>query len=98
VLEHGQVREQLAALRDDADPSAPRAIRPLRIGPEHPHFAGAALPVADEDLDRGRFPGAVRPEQTENLARAELEVDPADSLDAVVRLPQPFHFDRVHLR
>ncbi len=48
-----------------------------------------------QDLDRRRLPRAVRPEQPEHLALAHLEVDAPHRLEIAVRLPQPFHRDRV---
>ena len=44
--------------------------------------------VALEDLDRGRLPGAVRPEEGEDLARGDLEVDSLHSLEVAVGLAQ----------
>ena len=61
---------------------------------EHGHRAAVALPVALQDLDGRRLAGSVRPQQAEDLARGDLEVDPANRLDAVVRLPQSSDRDR----
>ena len=66
-----------------------RARPPCRVEPEHLHLAAVARAVALEDLDRRRLAGAVRPEQAEHLAARDLEVDPAQRLDAVVGLAQP---------
>jgi len=60
-------------LEHDADPPSPVEIRTRRIGAQHLHFTRIALSVALDDLDRRRLAGAVRTEQTEDLAGAELE-------------------------
>ena len=78
VLEHGQVREEVAALRHDAEATAPGVRRARGILAEHRHVAGVALAVALEDLDRGRLAGAVRAEQAEHLAGGDREGDAAD--------------------
>jgi hypothetical protein len=73
VPEH---RLDVAPLADDVAPAdADRAA------------AGAALP--DEHADGGRFAGPVRPEQPEQLAAADVEVEPVDGGEAAVPHPQP---------
>ena len=52
--------------------------------------------VALEDLDGRRLAGAVRAEQAEDLARLDLEVDPAQRLVRPVRLPQAADGDGRH--
>ena len=51
----------------------------LRVLAEHLDLAAVAVAVALEDLDRRRLAGAVRAEQAEHLAGADLEVDAADA-------------------
>ena len=68
--------------------------RGLRVLAEHPDLAGAALAIALEDLDRGRLAGAVGPEEGEDLAGLDLEVDAANGLDSAVGLAQPGRVDR----
>ena len=94
-LVDGQVGVVLGGLQDDADPSLP--LRPAVGGvlAEHEHFAGGAVAVALEDLDRGCLPRAVGPEQGEDLAAVDLQVDPGDRLDRAVPLVQTSHGDRV---
>ena len=55
-----------------------------RVEPEHARLTGAPRPVALQDLDRRRLPGAVRAEEGEYLADAYLEVDAADRLELAV--------------
>ena len=47
---------------------------------------GRAQPL--EDLDRRRLARTVRPEQAEDLARRDVEVDAVDGLDVAVALDQ----------
>ena len=51
---------------------------PLRVGAEHAHVTGVAVAEALGDLDGGRLAGAVRAEQGEALAGADVEVEPVD--------------------
>jgi hypothetical protein len=87
-LARGQPRPELGLLQDDADPLPERPLCLPGVEAQHPHLACVALAVALEDLHGRRLPGAVRAEQPEDLARADLEVDPADGLDVAVRLAQ----------
>ena len=91
-----QPRPELGLLQDDADPLPERPLRAARVEAEHRHLARVALPVALQDLDGRRLAGSVRPQQAEDLARGDLEVDPTNRLDAVVRLPQASDRDRRH--
>ena len=96
ALADGQVRVERRGLEDDTD-----AARATPSGAcagssaEHLDLAAVALAVALEDLDRGRLAGAVRAEQAEHLAGADLEVDPAEGLVGAVALPEPGHANRV---
>src|SRR5262245_13463413 len=92
-LARGELRDEPGLLQDEPDPVAPGAVGPLRVDAEDAHLAGAPRPIALEDLDRRRLAGAVRPEKGEDLAGADLEVDPSHRLEAVVRLAQAFHAD-----
>ena len=59
-----------------------------RVGAEHRHGAAVAAAVALEDLDRRRLAGAVRAEQREDLALADLEADAAQRLVPAVALAE----------
>ena len=89
ALAHRQVRVERRGLEDDAEPLAPGPAGARRILAEHLDVARVAVAVALEDLDRRRLAGAVRPEQPEHLAGADLEVDAPDRLVRAVALPQP---------
>ena len=84
----------LGVLQDDADPLSqlPRCV--ARVVPEHRGLARIPRAVTLQDLDRRRLPGPVRPEEAENLALSNLEADPAERFDAVVRLAQVANDDR----
>ena len=65
-----------------------------RVRAEHPHLAGVAAAVALEHLDRRRLAGAVGAEQREDLAAADVEVQPVDGGGVAVALDQPPDRDR----
>src|SRR5262249_11306831 len=94
-LPRRQVRVDRRRLRPGAEPLAPRLPGSLRVGAEHLDVAGAAVAIALEDLDRRRLAGAVRTEQAEDLSGPDLEVDPAQCLDAAVALAEAADGDGV---
>jgi hypothetical protein len=51
-----------------------------------PNLAGIGSLVARDQIDGGRFPSAVRPDQTQDLAGKELEAQLADSLQSAKAL------------
>src|SRR5207247_6708883 len=73
ALAHAQVLVHRGRLEHDADAASPVARRACRVDPEYGDGAGVAAAVSLEDLDRRRLAGAVRAEQGENLAFADLE-------------------------
>jgi hypothetical protein len=89
-----QVRPELRLLQDDADALPERGARMLGIEAQDLDLATVPCAVALEDLDRRRLPGAVRAEQAEDLARIDLEADPAQSLVGPVGLPELADGDR----
>ncbi len=68
-------------LEHDADALSHPTWRIPGIEPEHVDLAGVAPAVALQDLDRRRLACAVRSEDPEDLAHADLEVDPAHRLE-----------------
>src|SRR5215208_4177338 len=79
-LSYGQRGVHRRRLEDDADLLAPLRPRPLGISSEHLDGPGIAFPVALEDLDGCRLARAVRPQDAENLAHADVEADPTHRL------------------
>ena len=77
ALAHGQPRLGARLLQDGADAVAPGGVAVRRVDAEHADLAVGARAEALEDLDRRRLAGAVRPEEGEDLAALDLEVDPA---------------------
>ena len=68
-----------------------RAQRQVVAAPavtEHLDVARVGHPQAFEDLDRGGLAGAIRAEQAEALAGADLEVEAPDGMDVAVVLEQ----------
>src|SRR3954452_4831068 len=87
-LAHRDVPVHARALEHDAHPLAQLVGALLGVVAEHGHDAARPRPVALEDLGRRRLPRAVRAEQPEDLARRDLEVDPADGVMVAVALVQ----------
>src|SRR5690606_15669854 len=69
----------------------PGQVAVVGIDAEHAHLAGRAVAVALEDLDRGGFAGAVRAEQGEGLAAADVEVDNTHGLEILISLVEAPH-------
>src|SRR6185312_16935415 len=93
-LAGGDVAVDAAGLQDDADlpPQLDRAFG--GVVAEHGDLALAARAVALEDLDTGRLACAVRPQQSEDLAALDRDVDAAERLEVAVALAQPADLDR----
>ena len=87
-LAHGEQAVERRLLEHDADPLAERALAAAGVEAEDAHVAGVGAAVAFEDLDERGLAGAVRAEQREHLAAADLEVDAVERLHAVVGLAQ----------
>ena len=66
-----------------------RAARP-RPRPRPPALAHEP----DKDLDERRLPGAVRPEQADELALPDLEIDASQRLDGAVPLGEAANGER----
>ena len=94
-LARGQQVQAPGRLQHDADPVAPLEAGPLRVGAEDAHVAGVARPEPLGDLDGGRLAGAVRAEQREALAGADVEVEPVDGGPPRVGLGESPDGDRV---
>jgi hypothetical protein len=94
-LAHGQERAQLGLLQDDADPFPQRARGRARVVPEDDGVAAVPVPVPLEDLDRGRLPGTVRPEEAEDLSLCHREAHTAERCDGSIRLREVGDDDRV---
>jgi hypothetical protein len=93
-LAHRHARIEAAALEDDADALLKLPIALRGVVSEHAHVARRPLPVALEDLDRGRLARAVGAEQPEHLTALDVERDPPHRLDGPVVLAQVAHLYR----
>jgi hypothetical protein len=87
-LGDGQPRVERRGLERDPDPVLDRVRVARGIDPEDARLAGIGRPEALQDLDRRRLPRPVGAEEPEDLAAADLEVDPVDGVRRPVRLPQ----------
>src|SRR5436190_4910149 len=92
-LAHADVVVDARLLQDDAHPLAQLARPAARIEAQDGDLPGAARAIALEDLDGRRLARAVGPEQAEDLAALDAEVDAADGLEVPVGLPQAANFD-----
>ena len=85
-------------LEDHAGAGPPVLVGVRRVLAEHRHLAGGADPEALQDLDRGGLARAVRPEQADHLAGADVEVDTGEHVVVAVAHPQVADLDRnLHL-
>jgi hypothetical protein len=55
---------------------------------EHFHVARGTRPQAFQDFDRARLARAIGPEQAEDFARPNFEIDPFNRLETAVGLAQ----------
>ena len=98
VLPDGQRAVERVRLRDDADPALGRSGVGADVDPGDERAAACRDDGGRQHPDRGRFAGAVRPEQPEELAAADLDVEPVDRRDGAIvaceHLAQPFGADR----
>src|SRR5690606_36871751 len=75
-------------LRYDAQ-AAPRCTVLARdVAPEHAHVAFREAREAGDDVDQGGLAGAVRPEQAEELAAPDREIDALEGMHRAVALVQ----------
>jgi len=60
------------------------------------HLAGRGRKVAGDDLDQGRFAGAVIAHEADDLARLEVEIDPRQRLDGAEMLRDAVELEQGH--
>ena len=58
-------------------------------------LAAAAAPQTFQDLNRGCFARAIRPQQSENFTGLYVQIDAANGFDISVRLDEPLYRNRV---
>jgi hypothetical protein len=87
-LDHGQLRVERRGLETDPDAGLERVCAARDVKAEDDRLAAVGRAKALEDLDRGRFARAVRPEQAKDLACGDIEIDPIDGARVAVTLDQ----------
>jgi hypothetical protein len=95
VLEHGHRADHLDVLEGARD-AAPRDLaRRQRVDPlaEQDHLAARRRQHAGDEVEGGRLAGAVRADQAEDLARADLEADVVDGDQAAEFLAHRAHVE-----
>src|SRR4051794_11386337 len=85
-LADGDVAVHAGALEHDPHPHAELVRALLRVAAEDRHDPARPRAVALEDLDRRRLARTVGAEQPEDLARSDVEVDPANGVMVAVAL------------
>ena len=93
-LAHRERRVHGGGLEHDSDARPKRCAAGFGIDAEDARLAAVAAPVALEDLDRRRLPGAVRAEEGEHLTCLDAEVEAVEHLPRAVRLPEVDDLDR----
>jgi hypothetical protein len=95
VLGDGEVHEDGPLLGDDAEPPPGPHVERVAGGlAEEPDLAAQRGQLARQREQRRRLPGAVGPEQGDDLAGVDPQVEVADDLDAAVAGPQPHGLDQ----
>ena len=95
-LPDAEVLDQAAGLHHRADQAA--GDRLPRLQAEHADLAGRGPRQPEHHVDGRGLAGAVRPEERDDLALLELEVDAAHGLDVAEGLGHPRERDRRHSR
>ena len=97
-LPRGQVAREPVPFRQIADAAAALGVRGGQPEKGRPSLRGVGQ--AEQNLDRGRLPGAVWPEQAEDFARLDAQVDAVEGGDVPggeprsVDLAQPLRLNR----
>ena len=97
-LGHPGLPREPALLQDHPGPLAELGRLSRRIEAEDADRAAGRRPEALQDLQRGGLPRAVRAEQAEHLAVADVEVHAPQHLGRAVALPQVTNLDREAVR
>ena len=80
-------------LQHHADAGPPGAAGLAGVDAQDAHLAGAAMPVALEDLDGRRLACAIGAEEGEDFTRHDIQVDPRDRFKAAIGHVQVAHAD-----
>src|SRR5579883_630635 len=86
VLARGEVVVEADRIRQVADPPLDLQRIAHRIEAVHANLAAAHVREAQEHQDRGGLAGAVRPQQAEDLAGTDVEIDAVDGEGTAVPL------------
>jgi hypothetical protein len=101
ALPHLEAVRQRRLLELTADPSSQLLGLPLRVQAQHPDAAAVGAPQPLQALHRGGLPGAVAPQQAEDLPLADLERHVGHGHVRAVAFPEVVHLDdrshRAHL-
>ncbi|GAA1117997.1 hypothetical protein GCM10009630_14670 [Kribbella jejuensis] len=91
-----QLGLQLALLELRTEHLRERRMVGHRIQPSDPNLATVRNPQPLDAFDRGGLPGAVRPENPENLTFVDAERNIVDNSPPAVRLPQAGNLNNPH--
>ena len=81
--EHRLEHVEVDLLRHDADAGLRQLELAVDVVAEHLDVAARLVDERGDDADDGRLAGAVRPEQREEIALLDFEIDALERLDAV---------------
>ena len=93
VVAHGKLSVQRILLGDVADSLPRRSASRADIDARHAQLAARSRQQPAQHAKRRRLAGAVGPEQPENLAAANVEIDVIDGREGAEHADQIMHFD-----
>ena len=97
ILTHGHLEVERVQLRDDAQPGADLRALCRRIHAQDAQAAGGDGRDAPDHAHRRGLAGAVRPEESERLARLDLDVDGVHRDEVLEAFREPASDDeRIH--
>ena len=91
IVEAGQLRIEIAFVRNHADQVLGRLGISRAVDPADPHRPGVRPGQPGEDVDGGGFARPVGSEKTEQFALGHVEAQIRDGLDFAESLGQPLH-------
>src|SRR5204863_9130918 len=80
----------------DAEPPDIAGLQPHDTAVAEPYVAGVRCKLAVDHVEAGRFAGAVRPDQRQELALSDVEADAIHGLHAAEGFPQASHREHAH--
>ena len=86
---HAKLVGHIGRLQAHADAILERALGHFGVETEHFDLAFGTRPQTFQDFDGGGLPGSIGPQQAEDFAFADVEIDAADGFEIAVGFVQP---------